>query len=226
MMALRIASWIVVVCALVGALGIVMPAFEVPIAGHVMSKRETLSLRKAAGDRALVRKVLAAYRGSAGTRVGGKVLAKVRPHAHGRLDEYLGDASDAMDTLSGISDDDARTYGTLFAVVLWSFVGLNVAMAVFALVGVVRGRYRRAHLVVDVVLAVVVAAVGAAIFYGCKLAVFEANDEIGSDVLALGSAPYVILAVVVGALVATVAALVVDVRRAKGDRLAGGGRAG
>jgi hypothetical protein len=209
---LRIASWIVVACALVCALGMFVPAFEVRVAGHVVSKRATLSLHKAAGDRELVRRLLAGFRASGGRRVGDKLVSIARPHAGSRLRGYLEDASDAMDTLSGVSDEDVRTYGTIFAIVVWGFLALDALMAAFVFVDVVGGRFRRGHLIVAIVLGVLVAAIAIAIRWGCGEAVAAANDELGAQALWLGSAPTVLVVGAIGAVVAAIATLVLHLR--------------
>jgi hypothetical protein len=212
MSGLRIASWIFIVCALVCAIGVFVPAFELPVGGHVVSKRENISLRKAVENRNLLRKLLAAYRGTGGKHGAGKLVATLAPHTGGRLKSALDDANDAMDTLSGISDDDAKTFGTILFVVVWSFVGLDLVMALLVFLDAVNGTYRRGRIIGALVISVVVTAVAVAILLGCKAAVFEANDEIGAEVLALGSAPYVILAAAIGALGSIVAMLGLDIR--------------
>jgi hypothetical protein len=212
MSGLRIASWIFVVCALVCAVGIFVPAFEVPINGHVVSKRESISLRTAVHNRNLLRKFLAAYRGTGGSRVGGKIASTLTPHTGGRLKSALEDANDAMDTLSGISDDDAKTLGTALFVAVWSFVGLALAMAVLVFLDAVGGSYRRGRIIGALVISVIVTAAAVAILLGCKAAVFEANDEIGAEVLTLGSAPYAILVGAIGALGSIITMLVLDIR--------------
>ncbi len=98
---MRLASWIFIVATVVTALGVFLPVLEVPVAGHVVSRRETLSLHGAATNRRLVRRLLAAYRHSHATRVGGAVITKITPHAGRWAKDYLEDAGDAMDTLSG-----------------------------------------------------------------------------------------------------------------------------
>lgn len=210
MRGVRLASWLLIVAAAVTALGVFMPVIEAPLGGRVMSKRETLSLRGAASNRKLVRRLLAAYHGSHATKVGGTVLGKVMPHA-GRAKEYLGDASDAMDTLSGITDDDIKQAGTALLALTWivlGLCGLTIAMVFF---DAVNARYRRGRVIGALLLAVIVAAIAIAVRIGCGLVVFEANDEVGSSLTSLGyGATLMPIAaiVVVGAAIALLVMLV------------------
>ncbi len=181
----RLVSWLLIVAAAVTALGVVMPVVEAPLGGRVMSKRETLSLRGAASHRKLVRRLLAAYHGSHATQVGGTVIGKVLPHA-GRAKEYLGDASDAMETLSGVSDDDITHAGTALVALTWFVLGLCGLLIALVFFDAVNGRYQRGRVIGAMILAVLVAAVAIAIRIGCGLVVFEANDEVGSTWASLG----------------------------------------
>jgi hypothetical protein len=208
---MRIASWIFVACAVVAALGVFLPAIEV--GSHVISRRQTLSLRQAASDRQTVRKLLAAYRRTGATHA--SLVSKANSHATGALKDVLGDASDAMDTLSGISDDDARHAGTALLVVVWTFVGLCAAMALLIFLDVVAGRYQRWKIITALVIAIVVAAIAIAIRYALGEVAFEANDEIGREAIAVGSAATVIPVSAVGAVCAIVTLLVMHVRSAR-----------
>lgn len=180
----RLASWILIVAAAVTALGVFMPVIEAPLGGHVMTRRETLSLRAAAQNRKLVRELLAAYRGSHATKIGGAVLGQVVPHA-GRAKEYLGDANDAMETLSGISDAEVRQAGTALVALTWIMIGMCGLAIALVFFDTVNGRAHRGRAIGALALLVVVAALAVAIRIGCGLVVFEANDEVGRSVTCL-----------------------------------------
>ena len=206
---MRLASWIFVVAAAITALGVFLPLLEV--AGHVISKRETLSLHGAAGNRALVRKVLGAYRKSEALHLQ-RVVGKVTPHTGGRAKDYLEDAGDAMDTLSGISDDDAKQAGRALLILTWFVIGLAAVMIALVFFDVVGGIYHRGRIIGALVLAVVLAAAAIAIRVGCGMVVFEVNDEIGAEAVRLGVATIVMPVAALTALANVVAVLVLHVR--------------
>jgi hypothetical protein len=207
----RIVSWILIVAAAVTALGVFMPVIEAPLGGHVVSKRETLSLRGTARDRKRVRQLLAAYRGSHATKLGGALLGELVPHA-GRAKEYLGDANDAMDTLSGISDEDARNAGTALVALTWIVIGLCGLAIALVFFDTVNGHAQRGRVIGALVLTIIVAALAVAIRLGCGMVVFEANDEVGRSVTSLA---YGATAMPVAASVAVASAIALLVMRAR-----------
>ena len=207
----RLVSWILIVAAAVTALGVFMPVIEAPIGGHVMTSRETLSLRGAARNRKLVRKLLAAYRGSRATKLGGAVLGQVVPHA-GRTKEYLGDANDAMETLSGISDADVRHAGTALVALTWLVIGMCGLAIALVFFDTVNGRAHRGRTIAALVLVIVVAALAVAIRIGCGSVVFEANDEVGRSMTSLAYGATVIPVAASVAVASAIALLVMCVR--------------
>ncbi|MEO8840205.1 MAG: hypothetical protein ABI591_14435 [Kofleriaceae bacterium] len=204
---MRLASWIFVVAAAVAALGVFMPVLEV--VGHVISKRETLTLHGAANNRALVRKVLGAYRKHEAMR---QVVGGITPHTGGRVKDYLEDAGDAMDTLSGISDDDARQAGRALLILTWFVIGLAAVMIALVFFDVVGGVYHRGRIVGALVLAVVLAAIGLAVRVGGGMVVFEVNDELGIEAVRLGSATIVMPIAAITSLACAIVVLVLHVR--------------
>jgi amino acid transporter len=206
---MRLASWIFVVAAAVTALGVFLPLLEV--AGHVISKRETLSLHGAANNRALVRKVLGAYRKYEvmGMR---PAVNRITPHTGGRVKDYLEDADDAMDTLSGISDDDAKQAGRALLILTWFVIGLAAVMIALVFFDVVGGVYHRGRIIGALVLAVVLFAIALVVRIGCGMVVFEVNDEIGSEAVRLGIATMVMPIASITALACSIALLVLHVR--------------
>jgi hypothetical protein len=151
-----------IVCAVVAALSVFMPVLDVPVAGHVMSKRETLSLHGAASNRRLIRKLLAAYRHNSPARLGGAMVGKVTPHASGRAKDYLEDAGDAMDALSGISDEDAKQAGRALLALTWIVIGLCAVMAALVFFDVVTGVFHRGRILGALVVAILVLAIAIA----------------------------------------------------------------
>ena len=213
---MRIASWALVACAVLAALGLFFPAFVVR-GPAPLARRASLSLEQAASNRATARRLLAVYRASKGQRVGQALIAVIVPHSHGAVGDALGDARDAMATLGGISDDDAKLYGTLFATLVWIFFALQLLVAALIFLQAVSGVYRRGRLAATLVLAIVSAAMAAALYLGCKEVVFEANDEVSLRVLTLGSGAAMIAAGATGVLICAIA-LVILARRAAAQR--------
>jgi hypothetical protein len=91
----------------------------------------------------------------------------------------LGDARDAVDTLDDVSEDDVRTAGTWFAVALGVLLALDAAIALVVFTQLMSGAYRRSRMVAALVGSVLVAAIAIALHALCRVAVWEANDEIG-----------------------------------------------
>jgi hypothetical protein len=201
-----------IVCAVVAALSVFMPVLDVPVAGHVMSKRETLSLHGAASNRRLIRKLLAAYRHNSAARIGGALVGKATPHASGRAKDYLEDAGDAMDALSGISDEDAKQAGRALLALTWIVIGLCALMTALIFFDVVSGGYHRGRIIGALVVAILVAAIAIAIRIGCGMVAFEANDELGAAAVELGVATIAMPAAAIGAVLSGIALLVLDVR--------------
>jgi|HubBroStandDraft_6_1064221.scaffolds.fasta_scaffold06508_3 hypothetical protein len=216
-MTMRIASWMLVLCCALASIGVFFPAIEARPAlaeklGHRISRHSTLSLYQAASDRQLARRLLAVYRASHGTAVGTRLLGAIDPVARGRLKDALDDAHDAMDTLGGISDDDAKTIGTAVAVAIWVFLAIQVITALVVLVQAVGGIYRRGRVVGVLVLSVIGAAMAIAMWIACKQVVFEINDELSSSITELGSGAWMILVGGVGALIGGIALLIAHLR--------------
>jgi len=116
----------------------------------------------------------------------------------------LGDARDAMDTLDDVSEDDVRTAGTWFAVALGVLLALDAAIALVVFTQLMSGAYRRSRMVAALVGSVLVAAIAIALHALCRVAVWEANEEIGRSALALAPGAYVIPLAAIAALVTAV----------------------
>jgi hypothetical protein len=213
---MRIASWLLVACCALAGLGVFFPAIEArpELTAHVtrVAHRTSLSLYQAASDRQLARRLLAAYRASRGQRVGMQLVSAMDMHARGRSKDALDDARDAMDTLGGISDDDAKTIGTAVAAAIWTFLIILGLIALLALAQSVSGRYSRGRIIVALVLAVIAGAMAVAMWLACKQVVFEVNDEVSYAVVELGRGAYLIPAGGAGALVAAIALLIAHIR--------------
>ncbi|HEU4732790.1 MAG TPA: hypothetical protein VFT22_33070 [Kofleriaceae bacterium] len=218
---MRVASWVFVLCAALGAASVFLPSVAL-VVGDVAGARAQLSLYKASTDRAQVRRFIAAYHVSAQRQIGARILHKLTPRTSGRPRAALEDARDAMATLDEVSDDDVRTATTLFAVALWSLLGLDVASAILVFSELMRGRHRRGRLALALAGAVIGTAIAVAFHVACREAVGEANDELGRAALVLASGAYVLPAAALGSLVAAI--VLVAKRRRRGDELPPVGR--
>ncbi|HEX4420719.1 MAG TPA: hypothetical protein VH165_22545 [Kofleriaceae bacterium] len=214
---MRVASWLLILCTILGGVAVFLPSIELRVNGQGFGKRTELSLYKASTDRAMVRRLLAAYRHSKQRKLGGELIHVVTPHVTSRLGhtkEALEDARDAMDTLDDLTDDDIRLAGTVFTVTLWSLIGLEAVLVALVFGQLMSGIYRRGRMVVAVLVALVVAVASAALHVACREAVWEANDEIGRTTIALAPAAYVIPIAAFVSLLAAIA--LVTHRRSRG----------
>lgn len=201
---MRVASWVFVVCTVLGAIAVFMPSIELRLGGSAVSKRTQLSLHAASTDRELVRRLLAAYHRAPSRRTGAQIVRAVAPRASGRARAALDNTRDAMATLDEVSDDDVRTAGTVFTVALWTLLGLDAAMAGLVFVELMRGGYRRGRLAAALVASALVAVIAVALHVACRQAVGEANDEVGRSALVLAAGAYVVpLAAIAGLAAAT-----------------------
>lgn len=209
---MRLVGWIFVVCAVATALGVFLPIVEMRVGHVVATKREKLSLFHASEERTMVRRLLAAYR-HANRHHLEKSAGKVLSHLHGAAKDYAEDASDAMDTLSGISDEDARRAGIALVILCWTIVGLAAAMVLIVAAGVINDRYRRWQLVLASILAFLQAALCVGVRIGIDMAVFEANDELGANVVANGAAATLLPVAAAGTFLSAIALVVMHVRQ-------------
>jgi hypothetical protein len=190
--AVRLASWILVIAAVLGAVGVVLPSVELQLAGKSVSRRTQISLYTASRDRELVRRLVAAYHASSNRKVSGDLVRTATPRVGGRLRSALQDARDAMDTLDDTSDDDIRTAGTVFTVALAALLALDALMILLVFPSVMRGSLRRGPLIGALVASLLVTAIAIALHLACREAVWRANDEVGRTTVALAAGAYVI----------------------------------
>lgn len=188
---MRVAAWLLVACAMLGAVSLFVPSFELQAHGRI-SKRAELSLYAAGQRREVMRRMLAGYRSTSHRKLGGEAVRKAAPRAGGRTREALEDVRDAMDTLDGLTDDDVRTAGIGLVAAVWTLVGLEAVLAGLVFVGLVRSGHRRGRLIGALIVAVVVAALASALHVGVQLAAWEANDEVGRNVVALAPGAYLL----------------------------------
>jgi hypothetical protein len=171
-------------------------------------------LYKVAHDRALVRKLIATYHRSNQRKLGDRLIHAAAPHVDGELAHKLGrvrdafdDTRDAMDSLDDTSDDDVRAATTMFTIVLGVLLGLDVLLICAVFVPLI-GQGRRGGGILRLASAVLIVALAGALYYLCRMAAWEANDEIGHSAVALTAGAYVLP---VAAAIGLVAAIVREV---------------
>lgn len=201
---MRVASWVFVACAALGAAGMFLPAIEVEGFGSHGGR----SLYQLGRDRELAKRMLARYR--AHRAIAEKTSDTALRHTGKKAKQlHVDDARDAMSTLDDISDADVA-HGTLaLSILVWTFVALEVG-AIVLVVPATQGPVRRRRVIGALVLAVVIGVIAIAVRWGCGFAL----DEIDLDQLALGPGPFVAAAAAVGA-IAAATVIVVKQPRAK-----------
>lgn len=212
---MRVAAWAFVVCTLFGAIGVFLPSFELRVRSQFLGRHTTLSLFQASNNREFARKMLYGYHRSSGKRVGAAVTAALMPRVGGRIKSHLDDVRDAMSTLDDVSDEDAKTGGTVLVITVWTLLFLHVLMAGLVFTDTARGVLRRGRVIAAAGVSVVVTVAAIAIHVVSRQAVWEANDEIGKSFVDLGMGAYMMVVSAVGGLaaIAVVLAMLIRSRR-------------
>jgi len=215
MRAMRLAAWAFVVCTALSALGVFLPSVELELAGKAVSKRTSLSLYRANTDRDVARKLIAGYERNTKKRFGAAILTAIMPHTSGHVNEALDDATSAMSTLDGISEDDVKTGGLVFAITLYVFLGLHALMAGLVFRQLMSEVWRRKQIIVALVVAVLVAAIAIGTCLVAREVVWQANDELGFHALGTGIGAYLTPCAALAGLAALGTVLVLHVRTAR-----------
>ena len=213
---MRAAAWAFVLFTLLGVVGVFVPAVGLRVEGTVLAKKASLSLFAASNDRELVRRFVAGYGKSSGRRYGAALIGVLAPRVHGHTKSNLDDAHDAMETLDTVQDADIVTGARAFKIGLWAFLGLQALMSLLILVPLLNnGAVRTRTLVIAFVCSVLVTAMAIGIHFACGEAVFEANDDIGYEILttAIGA-----LLIPLAAIAGLVSLTVFAVRRRRANR--------
>jgi hypothetical protein len=213
----RIAAWILIVCTVLGVTGVFLPCAEVHVAGVAVSKRTEISLYAINRDRDLARALLTKY-GKHRGRLGQALAAAMLPHVRNHTREYADEAKSAMDSLDDVSDSDITMAGRLLTATIWAFLALQAIMAALVFADMMRSDQRRRRVIVPLVLAIVVAAIAIAIHFGLREAVWEANDDIGYNTIAMGIGGYMIPIAALGGFGAAIALVVLERKRRALDR--------
>ena len=210
---MRVASWIFVVCAAIAAAGVFLPSVELHAGSHTAGKRGTLSLYHLNTNGDFIRRAFASYHASSRKKLGEAMIVEMMPSIGGKLHERLDDVHSAMTSADDVTDDDIRTATIGLAVAIWGVLALELAMAALVVHQLMRERFTGKRLVVAIAIAVVVAAVAIVAHVIVREAVFEANDDIGKDVIAVSYGSYMMLVAAIGAVVAGATCVVMHYRR-------------
>lgn len=203
---MRAAAWAFVLFTLLGVVGVFVPAVGLRVEGTVLAKKASLSLYAASNDRDLVRRFVAGYGKSSGRRYGAALIGVLAPRVHGHARSNLDDAHDAMETLDTVQDADVVTGARAFKIGLWGLLGLHAIMGLLILVPLLNnGAVRTRTLAIAFGCAVLVTAMALGIHWACGEAVFEANDQIGYEVLTTGIGALLIPLAAVAGLVSLIA---------------------
>ena len=209
---MRVASWVFIACAAVALICVFLPSIELSVHG-ITTRRATLSLYKVSTDRDLARALFGRYSRSSGRRVGEALTSALVPRM-GSNKAHLDDAQDAMSTLDEFSDADVKHAGWAITSAVWALIVLSIGMAALVLGELLRHEYRTRRAIYAALIAVVVAALAIGSHLGCREAVWQANDEIGRDLMSLAAGAYLLPLAGLGALAAIITANVLA-RRAR-----------
>lgn len=201
---MRIAAWTFIVMTALAAVSMLLPSIELQIRGVAVSRATSLSLYQAATNQDLVGRFVVSYNESKVKRIGPALVKALTPRVGGKLRSVLGDAGDAMDTLSGVNKDDADKLGMALAATVFTFIGMQI-LAIGLLFGdAIEGAVRRRRASMAVVFALLSAAAAIGIHVVERQVVWEANDEIGIQLAGLGPGAYFLPIASVLALVAAI----------------------
>jgi hypothetical protein len=169
-------------------------------------------LYRAQADRELAARFVANYRHAHNRALAGELVGKLNASTTGRAHDVFDDTESAMETLDDMDEADARTYGRVAQVVVWLDLALGIAGFLLVLGDTVRGAPRLGRMAGAAATALVCLAIAVAAHLVCGAVVFEANDDIGAGVLALGLGAYLMPLVNAVMVAAMVAGVVLGVR--------------
>ncbi len=209
---MRVASWLFVLCAVFGAIGLFIPSLEVEVGGMAI-KRTKISLYTMSTKHELVEKMFARYHRMPGRGLGAALAGALIPKVGKRIGSTLDDAKSAVETLNDISDSDVGLGGKALVALVWVMLALYILGALIVFGEASReGRARGKRLIAATALAVLAAVLAIGIHLVCREAAWEANDEIGANLLAVAPGQYLMLGATLAGLVAIVVVDVLHVR--------------
>jgi hypothetical protein len=216
----RIASWVFLLCAVLSAAAVFMPALEIQIGGTTLGKHMSLSLYETSTKREQVRHFFEAYNSFGGHKKAEQLLGKAANKLGKRVKSRINDVRDAMETMDDVRDEDIETVATILQVTMWSFLALTAIMIALVFVETIRKTLRRSRIIIALAMSLVAAVAAVGIHIVFRKVVAEANDEIGGHPFALSGGAYVLPIVAVGAFVAIIVTLVLLQRNLRAGSVA------
>jgi len=204
----RIAAWVFVVCAVLSITAIFVPAVELHLSGGAVSRKTSLSLYQLSTSRDLVRSYLRAYKRAPGKKLGEGLASALMPRVGKGLRGHLDDVHDAMTTLDEVEDKDVVLVGRILTATVWTLLVLLAVMAGLTFADTMRGAFRRNRAIAGVALGVVTSALAIAALLAVREAVWQANDELGRELVATAFGAYMLPVAALGALAAAAVQLV------------------
>lgn len=216
---MRIAAWAFVVCTVLCAAAVFVPAVELLVDGGTVSRRTSLSLYQVSTSRDVVRGYVRAYKRAPGHKLGVAVTGVLMPRVGKGLRSHLDNIRDAVTTLDEVEDRDVVTIGRILTATVWTLLALLAVMAGLIFSDTMRERYRPTRTFVVVGISAIVAAVAIAVMLAAREAVWQANDELGHEVLGVAFGAYMLPVTALGA-VAAAGMLLVKLRRLRKQLMA------
>lgn len=196
---MRIAGWVFVVCSVLGIVGLFMPAVGVENAPGFIAKRTSLSLYAASTKREVTQRVFAAYHKLPGKGLGHAIASALIPRTGKRLGGVIDDVNSAAETLDSVSDDDIGLAGKALVAALWILLALNGLAGALVFAEAMSTRPPKIkRLVVGAVFALLTAIFTTAIMMVCREVAWQANDEIGKQIVGVGIGAYILFVAGIG----------------------------
>ena len=212
---MRIAAWVFVVCAVLSITAIFVPAVELQLSGGAISRKTSLSLYQLSTSRDLVRSYLRAYKRAPGKKLGEGLAGALMPRVGKNVRGHLDDVRDAMTTLDDVKDSDVVLVGRILTATVWTLLVLLAVMAGLVFADTMRGTFRRRRAIAAASLGLITSAIAIVALLAVREAVWQANDELGRDLVATAFGAYMLPVTALGALAAAAVQLVQLVRLKK-----------
>lgn len=209
---MRALAWLFVVCAVLGAVGLALPALTLRTPRGSVVKPPGVSMLQLAASRHRATRVVAVVQGSRARDVALALVDSVAGRSAGKLNTTADDVRGAVADASRISATDVSTAGTAAAVAVWGWLAMLATMALLVFGDVVNGRRRPRRLRVAAALAAITTALAIAWHLALRLVVDEVASAAGTSLVQLGAGAYVTLVAAIVGLVALLTLLVLGRR--------------
>lgn len=204
----RALAWLFVVCAVLGAVGLALPALTLRTPRGSVVKPPGVSMLQLAASRHRATRVVAVVQGSRARDVALALVDSVAGRSASKLHATAADVRGAVVDVGRISASDVSTAGTTLAVAVWGWLAMLVAMALLVFGDVVSGHRRRRRMLAAAALAAITTALAIGWHLALRLIVDEVADAAGTPLVQLGAGAYVTLVASIAGLLALLAVLV------------------